>query len=235
MGGGVGISLHGSHPVASERFLFAMPETGIGFYPDIGASHLLSRCPGHFGVYLGLTGKRLGAADSQALGLIKQIVASEHFDDVFNALIECDLSMNAHQSVDEVLRQFVMPTPLITIEEHTRFVDTCFRHHDIDAIIAALNESNDDWHRAVQHTLSLKSPLSLKVTLAQLNKATTLNLSECLEMDYCLTSHFMQDHDFDEGVRALLVDKDNRPHWQPSQLDEVDEAMVDAYFSEIFR
>ncbi len=230
MGGGVGISLHGSHPVASERFLFAMPETGIGFYPDIGASHLLTRCPGHFGVYLGLTGSRLGAADAQALGLVKYIIAGEQFSDVLESLIKCDLSLDAHQGVDRVLRQFLMPTLSLSLDAFVPFVDSCFQHTTMESILAALSEYDNDWHRETHRVLTLKAPLSLKVTLAQLQKAKSLTVAECLAMDYCLTSHFMCAPDFHEGVRALLVDKDNNPHWQPRTLAEVSETMVAEYF-----
>ncbi len=231
MGGGVGISMHGSHPVASENFLFAMPETSIGFYPDVGASHLLARCPGHFGIYLGLTGKRLGAADAQALGLVRHIIPRNRFADVLIALINADLSSDAYQKIDVVLRQFLMPTPTISIEDYAGFVDSCFRHTDMKAIMMALNHSNDDWYKEVRHVLSEKSPLSLKVTLLQLQKATSMTLAECLDMDYCLTSHFMRDPNFDEGVRALLIDKDNQPHWQPKTLEAVNEIMVDSFFT----
>ena len=230
MGGGVGISLHGSHPIASERFVFAMPETGIGFYPDIGASYLLSRCSGHFGTYLGLTGSRLNAADAQALGLVKQIIASEQFPAVLDALIASDLSLDAHQSVDAVLHPFLMPTPSLSVDDIAPFVYSCFKHNNIESIVAALNESNGDWYRETQRVLALKAPLSLKVTLAQLQKAKSMTMAECLDMDYCLTSHFTRDSDFYEGVRALLVDKDNHPHWQPETINDVSSSMVEGYF-----
>lgn len=230
MGGGVGVSLHGSHPVASEKFQFAMPETGIGFYPDIGASHLLSRCPGHFGVYLGLTGCRLGAADAQALGLVNYIIAGEQFPAVLESLIEADLSVDAHQCVDDILHRFLMPTPTLSVDELAPLVDACFHHTDMESIMAALNESDEDWYQKTRDVLALKAPLSLKVTLEQLNKAKSMTLAECLKMDYCLTSHFMRDPDFNEGVRALLIDKDNHPHWQPDALDKVSYAMVAGYF-----
>ena len=230
MGGGVGISLHGSHPIASERFVFAMPETGIGFYPDIGASYLLSRCSGHFGTYLGLTGSRLNAADAQALGLVKQIIASEQFPAVLDALIESDLSIDAHQGVNAVLQPFLMSTPSLGVDDIAPFVYSCFQHTDMESIVAALNESNGDWHRETRRVLALKAPLSLKVTLVQLQKATSMTMAECLEMDYCLTSHFMRNSDFYEGVRALLVDKDNHPHWQPETINDVSSSMVEGYF-----
>lgn len=230
MGGGVGVSLHGSHAIASEKFLFAMPETGIGFYPDIGASHLLSRCPGHFGTYLGLTGSRLGAADAQALGLVNYIIAGELFPAVLESLIASDLSIDAHQGVDQILHPFLMSTPKLNVDELAPLVDSCFQYTDMDSILSVLNKSDEDWYRETRRVLALKAPLSLKVTLAQLQKAKSMALSDCLAMDYCLTSHFMRDSDFNEGVRALLIDKDNRPHWQPRTLDEVSGFMVAAYF-----
>ena len=229
MGGGVGVSLHGSHSVASERFVFSMPETGIGFYPDIGASHLLSRCSGHFGVYLGLTGCRLGAADAQALGLVKHVIPAAQFPTVLATLVETDLSENTHQQVSHVLASFCISLPA-RVGEIAPHVNACFQHARMESILAALDHHADDWHQDTCRILAQKAPLSLKVTLAQLRKAKSMSLAECLQMDYCLTSHFMRDPDFHEGVRALLIDKSNEPHWQPTALDEVSDAMVDEYF-----
>lgn len=230
MGGGVGISLHGSHPVASERFVFAMPETGIGFYPDIGASHLLSNCLDHFGVYLGLTGSRLNATDAHALGLVKHIIPSEQFTVVLASLIETDLSADPMQRVSDVLETFSRPVSSVGIDAIAPWVNACFQHSDMESILAALDNNTTNWHRNTRDVLAKKSPLSLKVTLAQLQKAKLMSLAACLQMDYCLTWHFMHDHDFFEGVRALLVDKDNTPHWQPQTLGEATESMVSAYF-----
>ncbi len=231
MGGGVGIALHGSHPVASERFTFAMPETGIGFYPDIGASHLLSNCPHYFGIYLGLTGSRLSAADAHALGLVKHVILSKQFAAVLALLVETDLSRDAQQRVSAMLEEFSMPPSGANVEAIAPWVSACFQQVDMESILAALDDNAEDWHRETRRILDKKSPLSLKVTLAQLQKAKSMTMAACLQMDYCLTSHFMRDHDFFEGVRALLVDKDNDPHWQPRMLAEVTERMVEAYFS----
>lgn len=230
MGGGVGISLHGSHPVASERFVFAMPETGIGFYPDIGASHILSRCPGYFGIYLGLTGNRLSAVDAQALGLVKHLIPTDKFPDALAALVKADLSKDAHQRVSDVLDQFIMPVSLAPISDLAPVVHSCFQHRDMESILAALENVGDDWCHETLHVLAKKAPLSLKVTLAQLRKAEFMTMAECLQMDYCLTHHFMCAPDFHEGVRALLVDKDNSPHWQPETLEQVTDEMVDVCF-----
>jgi enoyl-CoA hydratase len=230
MGGGVGISLHGSHPVASERFLFAMPETGIGFFPDIGASYLLSRCSGEFGVYLGLTGARLGAADAYELGLVKQIVPSENFQNVLVSLIETDLSPDAHASVDSCLKRYAMPAQPVSIINMQPAVNGCFKHNNIESIMEALVERDDSWSKEIANTLQKKAPLSLKVTLAQMQKAKSMSMADCIKMDYCLVGHFMQDHDFYEGVRALLVDKDKSPHWHPNVFSQVSNAMIADYF-----
>lgn len=230
MGGGVGVSLHGSHPVATERFIFAMPETSIGFFPDIGASHLLSRCPSRFGVYLGLTGNRLGSLDAHALGLVKQVVPADQLQNVLADLIEADLSHDAHARVDACLQRFAMPMHPAPILELQQAVQACFSHNDIDLIMVALNKVDSDWHRETMAILQQKAPLSLKVTLAQMQKAEPMSMADCIKMDYCLVGHFMRDHDFYEGVRALLVDKDKSPHWQPKQLSLVTNAMVADYF-----
>lgn len=231
MGGGVGISLHGSHSVASERFSFAMPETGIGFYPDIGASYHLARCPGYVGMYLGLTGSRVGPGDANALGLVTYVIASQQLADVLTSLIDADLSSDAHEQVSRVLQQNKMDAPTVLVDELQPMIDACFQYTTIESIMAALQAGNNDWHKETYRLLAQKAPLSLKVTCAQLQKAKTMSLAECLEMDACLTSHFTRDSDFHEGVRALLIDKDNAPHWQPPTLDDVSEAMATRYFS----
>lgn len=230
MGGGVGISLHGSHPVASERFMFAMPETGIGFFPDIGACYLLSHCPGQFGVYLALAGARLGPADAYQLGLVKQMVHSDKFQHVLASLIEADLSIDAHARVDSCLKSYSMLTQPAPIMDLQLAINSCFNHNDVESIMAALVETNDSWQGEVAKTLQQKAPLSLKVTLAQMRKAKSMSMGDCIKMDYCLVGHFMQGHDFYEGVRALLVDKDKSPHWQPNLLSQVSNANVADYF-----
>lgn len=230
MGGGVGISLHGSHPVATERFVFAMPETGIGFFPDIGASYLLAGCPGQTGMYLGLTGHRLNAADALALGLVKNTVASKDLPEVLRSLIHCDLSSDAHQRVSACLQAFAMPVSKAPIEDQRLAIDSCFARDSVEEIMAALKTREDDWAAAVGRDLQQRAPLSLKVTLLQIKKAKFLSMGECIKMDYCLVNHFMRDSDFYEGIRALLIDKDKSPHWQPESLALVSEAKVADYF-----
>lgn len=231
MGGGVGISLHGSHSVASERFSFAMPETGIGFYPDIGASYLLSKCPGYFGVYLGLTGSRLGPMAARALGLVKYVIPSGQFSTVLEALVEANLSTDAGAQVSCVLEAFTQPAQTPELDVVQPKVDACFQYDHLESIMATLAAGHDEWHQETLRVLTQRAPLSLKVTLAQLQKASTMRMIECLEIDHRLTGHFLRDSDFYEGVRALLVDKDNAPHWNPATLEQVTPARVSDYFS----
>lgn len=230
MGGGVGISLHGSHPIATERFVFAMPETGIGFFPDIGASYLLARSPGQTGLYLGLTGNRLNADEAQALGLIKTVIHSEKIPQLLAELMNTDLSVDAHNRVDACLQAFAKPIEKGEIENERQGIDACFAKDKVEAILQALEARGDEWSLITKKNLEQKAPLSLKVTLAQIHKAKSLSLAECLKMDYRLVSHFMRDSDFYEGIRALLVDKDKTPNWKPESLTLVSPGKVADYF-----
>ena len=230
MGGGVGISLHGSHPVASERFVFAMPETGIGFFPDIGASYLLTQCPHSAGVYLGLTGNRIGAADAEELGLVQAIVAADHFQNIIDCLVESDLSTGAHARVDVCLQYFAILPQLAPILDLAPAIHRAFHHADVESVMSALADGKDGWSHETLAILQQKAPLSLKVTLAQLQKARSINMADCIKMDYCLVGHFMSDPDFYEGVRALLIDKDKMPHWKPKALSSINATMVEDYF-----
>ena len=223
MGGGVGISLHGSHPLASERFLFAMPETGIGFFPDIGASYLLTRCPGALGMYLGLTGSTLGPEEAKQAGLIKQIIPSDQMQNMLKDLTCMDLSKEAHAKVDLCIEAYAKPSSKEEKHVLTPSMEACFAKPSV----ALIQESLD---LETKRLLEKRSPLSLKVTCSQLQRAQGCSLAECLEMDFNLVQHFLQGADFYEGVRALLIDKDKNPQWKPAHLDLVTDSLVDSYF-----
>jgi enoyl-CoA hydratase len=228
MGGGVGVSLHGSHPVASERFVFAMPETSIGFFPDIGSSHFLTQCPDSLGFYLGLTGNRLVASEAKHAGLIKHIISSEHMPLVLDALTQMSWSINPYEQVTQCLDSYAcMDNNTLP---HASVISQCFSLDSVDAILTALETYDEDWAKEVSNTLKQKSPFSLKLTCVQLQKAKGLSLAECLKMDFDLVRHFMNDHDFYEGVRALLIDKDKNPQWSPARLDLVEESKIISYF-----
>lgn len=228
MGGGVGISLHGSHPIASERFVFAMPETSIGFFPDIGSSHLLTQCPDSLGIYLGLTGNRLNAEEAKAAGLVRAVVSSEQMPLLIDKLIQSDLSNNAYEQVDQcidfIAQENVKKLDFMPIIKH------CFSLSTVEEIFNALEQYQESWAQDLIKHLKAKSPFSLKLSLAQLHKAQGLSLAACLQMDYDLVRHFMMGHDFYEGVRALLVDKDKNPQWSPASLSLVSEERIRSYF-----
>lgn len=230
MGGGVGLSLHGSHPVATERFIFAMPETAIGFFPDIGASYLLARCPDNFGVYLGLTGHRVNAQDAFELGLIKHIITSSDLSHLLQALISADLKSSSKQSVTDCIQKFTKPTLPSSLQQHAQTIRACFQFNSIDEIIQALQAKQDAWCLQTLAVLKQRSPLSLSITLKQLRAAKGLSLDACLATDKILVRHFIQGDDFYEGVRAVLIDKDQTPHWQPADLNAVSDQLVNSYF-----
>jgi len=233
MGGGVGISLHGSHAIATENFVFSMPETGIGFFPDIGASYLLTRCPGFSGLYLGLTGNRVGATDALNAGLVKQIISAERLSALLASLQDVDMSQDAFKAVDACLHEHRLKDDLRQPSQFKPAIDHCFVQPSIEGIFSALEQEGSVWATSIENSLSQKSPLSLKVTFAQLQQAKGLSLADCLQMDYNLVSHFIKGSDFYEGVRALIIDKDKQPKWNPASLDQVSEEMVAKYFTRI--
>ncbi|MCH9756113.1 MAG: enoyl-CoA hydratase/isomerase family protein [Gammaproteobacteria bacterium] len=231
IGGGVGITLHGSHTVASEQFAFTMPEVGIGFFPDIGSSHLLTACPGGFGVYLGLTGRRVNAADSKALGLVKYTVPSDAFLLILDDLRKMDLSTDANLKVSGCLNKFQKTMSSGSAADEADAVCRSFENkRALHEVFESLAEDGSQWAFETRDVLLKQSPLSLHITLEQMRRAEGLNLADCLEMDYNLTYHFMQGHDFYEGVRALLVDKDKTPQWSPASWQAVSEEEVSRYF-----
>lgn len=230
MGGGVGVSLHGAFTIASDAFSFAMPETGIGLFPDVGASYLLSRCPGQLGRYLGLTGQRLNADDALAAGLITHKVPEEAFPLILNDLDTLDLSSRAHEQIRDCLTPFSLSAkPESAITDFDK-INRYFSGDSLAQIMAALEASDDPWAISTKQRLLTKSPLSLAITFLQLERAATMSLADCLKMDYCLVKHFMAGKDFYEGIRALLIDKDKEPRWQPLSLMEVTESMIANYF-----
>jgi enoyl-CoA hydratase len=233
IGGGVGVTLHGSHTVASEHFSFLMPEASIGFFPDIGSSHLLSACPGGYGLYLGLTGRRANAADSKVLGFVGYTIPSDDFLNLKHDLTAMDLSSDASSKVSACLKSYQVNMPSGELPTEADAVSRCFEGKRLlRDIFEALEGDESAWARATQATLLEQSPLSLHVTFEQLQRAQGLSLAACLEMDYGLAYHFLHDHDFYEGVRARLVDKDKSPHWSPASWEAVYPDNIALYFEE---
>ena len=222
MGGGVGLSIHAPYRVATERTLFAMPETGIGLIPDVGGTHALPRLPGALGTYLGLTGARLKAADCVYAGIATHHVPSDRLD----ALVE---ALAGGGEVATLLGDFDCDTEEAPLEGVRAAIDRHFAHDKVEAIVASLAKG-DDWAQAQAATLAKMSPTSCKLTLRALREGAGLDIAGALRNEYRVVCAIKAEHDFYEGIRAQLIDKDRNPKWQPATLAEVSEAEVDRYF-----
>jgi enoyl-CoA hydratase len=227
MGGAVGITIFGTHRVAGEGYRFAMPETLIGFFPDVGLSHVFARLAGHVGMYLGLTGRTIGRADAHALGLATHCVSSRHFEAIKAEIAEA-------WPVDPALdgrHEDPGPGELLP---YGAVIDRCFSAPTVEEILArltALEGVDQAWGREVAADLRRRSPLSLKITHRHIREAKARDLRQTLHVDYRLAWRCLEAHDFYEGVRAALIDKDGHPLWRPDRLEDVTEAMVDDYFA----
>ncbi len=231
MGGGVGVSVHGSHRVASENILFAMPETAIGLFPDVGGTYFLSRMPGALGSYLGLTGTRLGAADALYCGVATHHVPRASFPDLAASLAATRFAPDARGAVDEAIARFAADPGPPPLAEHRAEIDRCFAAGSVEEIIEALAADGGEWAEATLAVIETKSPTSLKVTHRQLREGARLDFAAAMRLEYRLSQRFCAGHDFAEGVRAAVIDKDAAPKWRPDRLDAVTPAAVDAYFA----
>jgi enoyl-CoA hydratase len=227
MGSGVGITLYGTHRVAGERYRFAMPEAGIGLFPDDGVSWALARLPDEIGMYLALTGRALGRADAYRLGLVTHCIPAARFAEI------CETIRNA-DPVDPVLDERHEDPGVGEIEALHDAIARCFGADSVAAIVSSLEDEEGAervWAEGVLKDLARCSPVSLGVAHRHVRLARHLDLRATLVQDYRLACRFMENHDFYEGVRAALIDRDNAPKWRPSTLGDVSEAMVDAYFA----
>lgn len=226
MGGGVGASFHGSHRVAGENFTFAMPEVGIGFFPDVGASYLLSRLPGQMGLYLGLTGNRVKQADAQGLGLVDFACASTDLEAL-------ELALSRGEDPSATLADFNHSHPSGPLTAEQAKIDTYFGHGSLAEIFAHLESAvdQDEWAVKTLKTLMQKSPTSLLVAFEQIRRGAVLDINECMRMEYRILRRILPGTDFYEGIRAAIIDKDNAPVWTPSSLSAVDAGAIDAYFA----
>jgi enoyl-CoA hydratase len=224
MGGGVGLAMHAAHTVAGERFVFAMPEVGIGFFPDVGAAWILPRLPFRAGVYFALTGLRADAAEALALGLAETFVPSGSFPALMQAL--------EVEPVKDVLARFAAPPPRSKLIGEAEAIESCFSKPDRAAILEALAKEQTQaraFAAPARAAMLEKSPTSQAIALRQMKLGAAVDLDEALRMDYRIVSRICRGHDFYEGVRAVIVDKDNRPNWAPAPSP----GEIDAYFASL--
>jgi enoyl-CoA hydratase len=228
MGGGVGLSIHGSHRVAAEKITFAMPEVGIGYFPDVGATYFLPRLPRRAGMWLALTGARIGTADALSLGLMTHHVPSARFDAVIAALA-------AGEGIDDVLRRDAQPLAAGNVLTHLTAIERLFSGASVEAILAMLDAETNGDHAAFASeaaaAIRTKSPTSLKLAFEQIRRGAAVDFDECLRIELRLDARILDGRDYYEGVRAVVIDKDNAPRWQPARLEDVSEAEVAAYFA----
>jgi len=229
MGTGVGVTLYGTHRVAGERYRFAMPETGLGLFPDDGVAWAFARLPDEVGMYLALTGRSLGRADAYRLGLVTHCLPAGQFAEVLGALRDAD-------PVDPVLDQRHVDPGHAELDTLRPAIARCFGGDSIEAILAALQAergAEEVWAEGVLKDLAQRSPTSLKVTCRHVREARGLDLRATLAQDYRLACRFMLGHDFYEGVRAALIDRDQAPRWEPARVGDVSDLKIEAYFASL--
>ncbi len=227
MGGGVGISIHGSHRIATEHTLFAMPETGIGLFPDVGGSWFLPRLEGQLGIWLALTGARLKGRDVMAAGIATHCVAAEKFPNLKRRIL-------AGEALDTVLADYAETPKAPAYAEHLDIINHCFSRPTITDICLALKMADDDWATAQADILKTRSPLSMAVSLEQLRRGARMtSFEDVMRMEYRIACHIIRTHDFSEGVRAVIEDKDHAPKWSPQTPADVSSNQVEAMFAPV--
>jgi enoyl-CoA hydratase/carnithine racemase len=227
MGGGVGVSIHGSHRVFTENAVFAMPEVGIGFFPDIGGSYFLPRLKGEFGMYLGLTGNRIRYGDACWSGLATHAVKSADLGALLERIVETG---NAEKAVKAVCVQPPRETNDATIFEIAKH----FTGETLGDIVTSLRrarDAGDEFAEATLATMQERSPTSLHVACRQIRTGAMLTMDACMRMEFRILNRMLEGHDFYEGIRAAIVEKGSTPQWKPDSLDAVDTARIDAYFA----
>jgi enoyl-CoA hydratase len=230
MGGGVGVSAHGSVRIVTEKTRMAMPETGIGFFPDVGGTWLLSHSPGEFGTYLGLTGDSFGGADAILAGLADYFVNSRNLPALI-AQLEALKAPITNEDIQAMVKSFSESNE----PPHTPYlpeINKAFAHDRVEDIVAALEASGTDFAKKTLGVIAQKSPTSMKVTLKLLRLARNYaNLEEALEHEFIAAQTVMASDEFYEGVRAAVIDKDRTPRWNPAKLEDVSEELVASYFT----
>lgn len=231
MGGGVGISVHGDFRVAGDRTLFAMPETGIGLFPDVGGGHFMPRLHDGLGLYYALTGARAKAADCMAAGIATHYAASERRKALEKTLFGLALGDHAHADIESALDDMAGDPGHAGINDIREDLARFFQGPEsLNALMNALAEDGGDIARAAHETLSRMSPTSLALTFEQMRRGRGLDFDDVMMMEFRMVRRVMEGHDFFEGVRAQIIDKDRAPKWKPTAVAAVKERDISPYF-----
>ena len=226
MGGGVGLAMPAGYRVATERTTFAMPETGIGLFPDVGGGWFLPRMPSHIGTWLALTGGRIKAADCELVGVATDFVESAKVEALKAAIVM------EPAAIDRLLTEYEGDAGRPPLAAHQDEIDRIFGADTLEEILAGLAAAGTDWAAEQLKVLATKSPQTMKVALRQLRLGGKMeSFAENMTMEYRIGARVVQRHDFIEGVRAVIVDKDNAPRWSPANAEGVTEAMLDEIFA----
>jgi len=230
MGGGVGLSAHAAHRIVTERSAVAMPEVGIGFFPDVGASFFLARAPGQLGTYLALTGDRIGAQDAIITGFANVHIPAGRLSELPLALADC----RKREDTWTTLGKFEAPAAPGKLRTAREWIEQCFGADGVETIMDRLAAANSEAAQAALAAMQKASPTSLKVSLRNLRAAASFQrLEQCFEQDYRIALACIAGHDFIEGIRAQIVDKDRNPKWLPEKLEDVTPEIVDRHFRSV--
>jgi enoyl-CoA hydratase len=229
-GGGMGVSVHGAFRIVDETTVMAMPETALGLFPDVGATWFLNRCPGRLGLYLGLTGVRLRAADAIWSGLATHFVPAERSTALVDALAE--LPALNRESISSAIAGYTADPGTGDAALRSAGIDAAFAKERLEDVIEGLADGTESWQTEAYAALRRASPTSLRATWRRLLNAPGQTIEEVLADDLRMAVNIVRGHDFAEGVRAILIDKDNTPAWIPATLQDVSAADVDALLSD---
>jgi enoyl-CoA hydratase len=233
MGGGVGLSAHGAHRVVTERTKLAMPEVGLGFFPDVGGTWLLSHSPGEIGTYFGLTGQTMNGPDAIYARFADAVVPSNQLPVLRNVLTEVRPG-TASSEVRALIDDFATGETAGPVAATEPRIDAWFDHDRMEDIFAALERDGSELARSTLKTLNEKSPRGMVVTLKLLRLArASSSLEQCLAREYRAALEVFRSDDFREGVRAAVIDKDRNPKWSPSRVEDVTQQMLAPYFADI--
>ena len=233
MGGGVGLSAHASHRVVTDRTKLAMPEVGLGFFPDVGGTYLLSRSPGEIGTFFGLTGQTMNGPDAVHARFADAVVPAAKLPDLRAALTKVRSGATAAE-VSTLISGFATGETAGPVAAKEAAIDPLFAFDRMEDIVAALTRDGSEFAQSTLKTLGEKSPRGMVVTLKLLRLARkAATLEECLVREYRAALEVFRSDDFREGVRAAVIDKDRNPKWSPPRIEDVTPAMVAPYFAEI--